>query len=466
MPPPPPIPPPPARTVPGDYHFHTYDYPGAAVPFARSLGQPNRAGCEFYSMVQDLIGLTAEAQRHNVPNFARQTICAATAGGRVVEMLSFGNAGLAPGRPTVLITGGIHAKEWAATEMAYLLAEYLIINYNPVPATPYQQALKNLVDTRNIRIIPMLNPDGNDRSVFGPGTGLTGWLWRKNTRALPTTSLGWVAAVTNGGGVPNPPFINVALPPPAAGPFASVLYDVPDYDPAHSVPPHAVLHYRNQILATGQEGVDLNRNFSTQAWGYDCAPDYLNYSPVRESYFGPRRSSEAETASLQAWVGAFGNLAATIDYHSYGEFILYAGEAFNRGLIRSDTRKLGRKLRRLISAPGAAPYRLGTPLALAGYDGTGTQSDYLAEHFQTRAFTVELDPPYATTPKTGVGFKLAENLIMGVFEKNIRGALATIAAPPLAANSAQRAQARNAMSATAATYLGWNVTGRGNRLPA
>lgn len=460
--------PPPERTAPGDYHFHAYDYPGAVAPFARSAGQPNRNNYEFYSLIQDLAGLEAEGNLHQVPNMTRYPLPgpATAAYGRQLLVLSFGNLGNVPGRPTVLITGGIHAREWAAVEMVYLLAEYLIVNYNPVPVTPYQVALKNLVDTRNIRIIPMINPDGNEISMFTVPTGMAGWLWRKNRRPLPTTNVAMVAALMSGAGVPNPPFRNVAPPPPAAGPNTGAFYDVPDYDPAHGVPPNPVLHYRNQLAVTGYTGVDLNRNFATMAWGYDCGPNYLNYSPVTDSYFGPRRNSEIETSLIQAYLAAFAGLGTSIDYHSYGEFILYSGEAFDRHEIRSDYRKLGHKLRRLISTPGAAPYRLGAPLTTVQYDGSGTTADYLAEHKRARAFTVEVDPPYATTPHDGSGFKLNENLIMGVFEKNIRGALAAIAAPPLAANSAQRANARQAMTATAATFLGWNVTGRGNRLPA
>jgi hypothetical protein len=458
---------PPRRDNPGDYHFHAYDYPGAVTPFARSAAQPNRANCEFYSLVQDLAGLEAEGNRHQVPNMTRYPLPGpgTAAYGRQLLVLSFGNLGNVPGRPTVLITGGIHAREWAAVEMVYLLAEYLIINYNPVPAGPYQAALKNLVDTRNIRIIPMVNPDGNETSMFTVPAGVTGWLWRKNRRPLPGSNVAMIAELTNGAGVANPPFQNVGPPPAGAGPLAGAYYDVPDYDPAHGVPPSPVRRYRRQLAAAGWTGVDLNRNFATMAWGYDCAPNYVNYSPVTDSYFGPRRGSEIETALMQAYLGAFADLGATIDYHSYGEFILYPGEAFERNEVRSDARKLGRKLRRLITAPHAAPYQLGAPLGLVQYDGSGTTADYLAEHNAARAFTIEVDPPYATTPNDGSGFKLNENQIMGVFEKNIRGALTAIAAPPLAANSAQRANARQAMTAAAATFLGWDVTGHGNQLP-
>ena len=117
--------PPPLRTRPADYHFHAYDYLGA-VPF-RKEAQPTRGGLMFYSLVQDLNGLLQEGgpQGNNVPNIALTNVGGAIRPGVAnrpnmanlqTKALSFGNATNAANAPTVVITGGIHAREWIAPE--------------------------------------------------------------------------------------------------------------------------------------------------------------------------------------------------------------------------------------------------------------------------------------------------------------------------------------------------------------
>src|ERR1700726_4817722 len=112
MPPAPPIPP---RVNPGDYHFHTYDY-AASAALTLSPGQPTVGGMQFYSLVQDLGALLQNGQQKNVPNIALTNLGAPVTGGRNTMALSFG----AMGAPAAVITGGIHAREWAAPEMVYL----------------------------------------------------------------------------------------------------------------------------------------------------------------------------------------------------------------------------------------------------------------------------------------------------------------------------------------------------------
>jgi len=447
---------PPVRNAVGDYHFHVYDYVGSAA-WQLSAPQPARNGYSFYSMLQDLNGLVAAGGLRNVPNIAIANGAAATTGARQTMILSLGNLTNAAGLPTVLITGGIHAREWAATEMAYLLAEYLIVNYQQAPATANQRTLKNLVDSRNIRIIPMLNPDGNDYTVFGAG-GANARLWRKNRRNLPANPAGWVAALTTAAG-PNPPFTNVA----AAGPGGSAQYDVPDYDPAHAIPP-GVPATRTRNLLDGQTGVDLNRNLATQASGYDAGPDYASYNPVEMSYFGPSRGGEIETANLQAYATALGAVAASIDYHAFGQLIIYAGEASHQGRIRADYLSLGHSLHQLIHSQGVLDYQLGTPLQTVRYEVTGSVADYLAQLNQSRAFTVEVDPPLYPNPGNA-GFMLDQTSILAMFRKNIRGALAAIAAPVAATTWYGRLDRRRQINASSNTFLGWNVYNRGNQLP-
>lgn len=463
---------PPVRAVAANYHFHTYDYPNSAAqgPWGLSLAQPNRNGWQFYSMVQDLIGLRDWGAHIGVPNIALTDVGAPTVRGRRTKMLSFGNTGLAANRPTVVITGGIHAREWAATEFAYLLAEYLIRNY-PVgaPANPRQARIRDLIRYRNIRIIPMVNPDGNRRTVFGPAANDRNW--RKNRRRLPTLALTWRAALAPGG-VTTLPFANAQL----AGPLHA-RYDVPDYVPPNAflgvagVPP-GVPNRRTRQLTNFDIGVDLNRNMATAGWGYDCGrwvagvgTQYFNWNPAGDTYFGTGPGTERETSNVQlamasaALLGPGGNIAVAIDYHAYGRFILYPSEAQNNGAVTPLYTATGQMLQALIRdglGVGAAGYQLGTPAALVHYDATGSVADYAAEHHQARSFTIEVDPSLPAGAGAGgmAGFQLQENQIQDVFERNIRGALAAIAAPATAG-----------MAAFFQVNFGWNVFGQGNQVP-
>jgi Zinc carboxypeptidase len=454
---------PPVRTVPANYHFHTYDYAGA-LPFQTSPAQPwARNNWQFYSLVRDLGGLAAFGTGV-VPNLAAipTVVGGPTTEGRQTLMLSFGNAGNVPGRPTVVITGGVHAREWIAAEVAYLIAEYLIANYMaPVGGNPHQAHLQNLVDTRNIHIIPMLNPDGNNRTVFGWWPNSRNW--RKNLRPLPRWASGWTAALVPAG-LPNPP----------TPPFANVQqglvwtgFDVPDYNPVGGVPagaaPGAPLAaaptYQTRTLSNGNTGVDVNRNMHTTGWGYDPPPGG-DWDPADVTFFGTAPGGETEAANVAVAMAAAagapaGNISVALDYHSYSRMILYPSEqVFGAGgvaAIAAPYTRVGNTLQILIVDGVGGQYQLGSAGALLGYDATGTVADYAAEQHQARAFTIELDPAH----NDPVAFQLPETQIQDVFETNIRGALAAIEAP---VNHV-------ANMVTRATYLPWAVHGAGNQVP-
>lgn len=72
--------------------------------------------------------------------------------------------------PKILFIGGHHAREWISVEVPFLLAKHLLENYNQ------SNLIKSLVDSLEIWIVPLLNPDGHQYSVT------TNRLWRKNRR--------------------------------------------------------------------------------------------------------------------------------------------------------------------------------------------------------------------------------------------------------------------------------------------
>jgi hypothetical protein len=91
--------------------------------------------------------------------------------GRPVLSAKIGPAADAPERPNVLYIGTHHAREWIAAEVAVRLAEYLA---DSLAATPAGAAL---LATRDVWVIPLLNPDGYQYTFDVER------FWRKNRRA-------------------------------------------------------------------------------------------------------------------------------------------------------------------------------------------------------------------------------------------------------------------------------------------
>jgi carboxypeptidase T len=75
--------------------------------------------------------------------------------------------------PVALYTGCHHAREHLSVEVPLMFAEYLINEYGKNPD------VTRLVDSREIYIVPIVNPDGH---VHDYGDGVRGKMWRKNRR--------------------------------------------------------------------------------------------------------------------------------------------------------------------------------------------------------------------------------------------------------------------------------------------
>ncbi|RCV63101.1 Murein tripeptide amidase MpaA [Methanophagales archaeon] len=72
--------------------------------------------------------------------------------------------------PDILFMGGLHAREWISVEVPFYLAMYLLDLYGT------DQKVKQLVDSREIWIVPLVNPDGLEYSRTYDRN------WRKNRR--------------------------------------------------------------------------------------------------------------------------------------------------------------------------------------------------------------------------------------------------------------------------------------------
>jgi carboxypeptidase T len=88
--------------------------------------------------------------------------------GRAIPAVRVGPPG--EGRPTFFVVAMHHAREWISVEVPMGLLNHLVNGYASDPA------IKDLVDSREIWVIPVLNPDGLEYSQSNYR------MWRKNRR--------------------------------------------------------------------------------------------------------------------------------------------------------------------------------------------------------------------------------------------------------------------------------------------
>jgi carboxypeptidase T len=204
--------------------------------------------------------------------------------GRDVTMLRLGTGSTA----TVVVLGGVHAREWAPPDALLSLAEGLLRAYARSGSLDYPEWMdatarppiaygawsvpaadvKRIVEGVTLVLVPLVNPDGRDFTFAG--TDELHYMWRKNRR------------------------------PPTAG---------------HTGPWCA--------------GVDLNRNFDV-AWDFERYYNAAAAAEVQSSkdacdrqiYIGPAAASEPETRNVQDVVTQW-RPTHFIDVHSYARDILF-----------------------------------------------------------------------------------------------------------------------------------------------
>lgn len=150
----------------------------------------------------------------------------------------------------------------------------------------------------------------------------------------------------------------------------------------------------------GTFGVDLNRNFS-KGWGGAGSSGNTN----SDTYRGPSAFSEPETNGFQQWLGTIPPVAGYIDFHSYGQYILWPW-GYTDTLAPGDTwlRATGTAMRDGILALYNKTYTIG-PTATALYLASGASPDYVYDRFNAAAYTIEL------RDEGQYGFVLPENQI-------------------------------------------------------
>jgi hypothetical protein len=305
-----------------------------------------------------------------------------TAGNRTIRAIKITDAAEVGGKDAYLITGCHHAREWNSVEVCLRFAKFLVENrnkenvfYDEVDVGPTPWSVASLLRRAEIIIIPVLNPDGyvySHDSLAGSvdERGLNRTSWRKNRHKIAGT-------------------------------------------PANAV------------------GVDLNRNYP-DFWDPIPDPDRTSGDdhPELETYRGPgavipgttppqfrQVSIEVEVEAIQALHTAF-KFAGVINYHSYGEDVLYPWGHTNASIpAATKTLKPDRVLKDrdyLIKVserytrvqPGTATQHRYTAAQSGGgavgaaYRVSGDSDDWAYNSKKTVSVTVEVGTVFQT-PKAG-----------------------------------------------------------------
>lgn len=135
----------------------------------------------------------------------------------------------------------------------------------------------------------------------------------------------------------------------------------------------------------GTYGVDLNRNFS-KGWGGEGSSGNTN----SDTYRGPSAFSEPESNGFRQWLDTIPPVAGFIDFHSYGEYILWAW-GYTSSFAPGDAwlRATGLAMRDGIQALYGHAYTSGTT-GTTLYIASGVSPDYVYDRYNAAAYTIEL----------------------------------------------------------------------------
>ena len=138
--------------------------PGAR---AQALAQQPDQGL-YHTLAEVDAELNATVAAH--PDIAKRSVIGKTGEGRDIWALRIGSEQQDGKLPTFLFTGLHHAREWISVEVPMGLIKKLTGEYATDPA------VKALVDSRTIWVVPVVNPDGLNHSQTQYQ------MWRKNRR--------------------------------------------------------------------------------------------------------------------------------------------------------------------------------------------------------------------------------------------------------------------------------------------
>jgi len=240
------------------FHYHRYEIEGVDCWKSKCFMVPtiperqDMEEIEFYSLKKDMECLRAMGVERGIVDPDVISV-GQSHEGREILALKVGNGS----DHKILFSGAVHAREWIALEVPYLVAEYLITNYKPEPTTQTEKCIKHLLDTREIWFVPLVNPDGHEYTVISNRN------WRPSRKSYTYEK-------------------------------DCVICDVPNLSGGcRNIP----------VKAGTYTGVDINRNFGTETWGFETSDQVWGIVTSRDPsdngdssiWCGPSANSETET---------------------------------------------------------------------------------------------------------------------------------------------------------------------------
>jgi hypothetical protein len=261
--------------------------------------------------------------------------------------------------PSIVITGGQHAREWLAHMAVMNMVETLASGYGVDPR------ITEVLDGVRIYIVPMTNPDGYEHSW------ITDRLWRKNRNTLAGTC--------------GPAPFTCPLPGSECG-----------WGP----------------------GVDLNRNWAW-AWGGD--PN--NADPCGPTYRGPAAFSELETLAVSAFAqGLNPPPAGYLDVHSFSQVILLPwSNAKDPPPFAAIHQDIGQDMADGMLSSHGLTYEVGSGDDLIGYSTFGGSKDWFLGELGALSWSIETRPDGTTSFVQGMVMPVTD--IVPTAEENFEALL-------------------------------------------
>jgi len=161
---------------------------------------------------------------------------------------------------------------------------------------------------------------------------------------------------------------------------------------------------KNRMDTCCTHGVDLNRNYDSD-WGNTAYG--ASHDPTSMYYCGPNAFSEPETSAVRDLLNA-NPPSASISYHSYGQYITYAGETDSASIY------LAQNMSTLIGAVNGMHYD-------SRYtQKSGGAKEWIYDTFSCPAFVIELRPDEGCTYP---GYLLPHEDIAPTVEESLAGSV-------------------------------------------
>lgn len=250
---------------------------------AGSIVSPREVGYTYPELQEDLSALAEQYSAH----FSYQSI-GQSVDGREIYACVVGN----PNAPKkIMITGGIHGREYLSSLLVMTQIEYYLSNYET--GSYNGLAYADMFEQFAFYVLPMINPDGIMLALCGIESVQT-------------------------------PAVRETL----EGIFADNKED--GLTSAGNINDYFAYNWKSNA-----NGVDLNRNFALSNWE-DVKTGIL--LPCFRNYKGPRAASEPETQAVSTYVQSLGEIECMLAFHTAGQVVYW--DCGMTGGVREETYKL------------------------------------------------------------------------------------------------------------------------------